>query len=187
MTSMLENNSMIHKIKSLFFQYKYIVLIIVVGTVLLLWPSSDPKSDDGKTSEKITSYPVSNSVSDVEEALEEILETVKDVGRVEVFLSLEQEYGTEYALNTNSSSLQNSTNGQKTEWDQSVVSNVVTVRDAAGNESVVVKSTSAPVYRGALIVCDGGDDAAIKLTVTKAVSSLLGLGTDSILVVKMKK
>ena len=39
---------------------------------------------------------------------------------------------------------------------------------------------------GAVVVCDGGDDAAVRLAVTQAVSAYTGLGSDRITVMKMK-
>jgi len=39
---------------------------------------------------------------------------------------------------------------------------------------------------GALVVCDGAERASVRLAVTQAVSSLTGLGSNKIAVVKMK-
>ena len=43
-----------------------------------------------------------------------------------------------------------------------------------------------PEYRGALVVAQGADNAAIKLAITQAVAGLTGLSSDKITVVKMK-
>ena len=39
-------------------------------------------------------------------------------------------------------------------------------------------------YRGALVVCQGGDQAAVRLAVTEAVMALTGLPADRITVVQ---
>ena len=44
--------------------------------------------------------------------------------------------------------------------------------------------TLYPTYRGALVVCQGGDRADVRLTVTEAVASLTGLSADRITVAK---
>ena len=50
----------------------------------------------------------------------------------------------------------------------------------------VVQTTLAPQYQGALVVCDGADSASVRLAIIQAVSSLTGLGSNKIAVVKMK-
>jgi len=46
--------------------------------------------------------------------------------------------------------------------------------------------TLEPEYRGALVVCEGAASAAVRLEVTQAVAALTGIGTDHIVVSKMK-
>ena len=54
-----------------------------------------------------------------------------------------------------------------------------------GSEEAVTLREDAAVYRGALVVCQGGDRASVRLSVTQAVSALTGLRADRIVVVKM--
>ncbi len=55
------------------------------------------------------------------------------------------------------------------------------VTDAGG---VVVTQEKYPQYRGALVVCEGGGNDAVRFQVVSAVSALTGLGSDRIAVVK---
>ena len=41
-----------------------------------------------------------------------------------------------------------------------------------------------PVFQGALVVCEGADQAQVRLAMTQAVSALTGLGTDRITICK---
>ena len=41
-----------------------------------------------------------------------------------------------------------------------------------------------PAYQGAVVVCQGGDKAAVRLAITEAVAALTGLSSDKISVVK---
>ena len=60
-------------------------------------------------------------------------------------------------------------------------------RQPGGSEKEpAVQSTVYPTYQGALVVCDGAERASVRLAVTQAVSSLTGLGSNKIAVVKMK-
>ena len=49
---------------------------------------------------------------------------------------------------------------------------------------MVVTKETCPQYRGALVVCDGGNNDRVRLAVIDAVSVLTGLGADRIAVVK---
>ena len=51
-------------------------------------------------------------------------------------------------------------------------------------QAAVVTRTVYPTYRGALVVCQGGDRADVKLAVTEAVAALTGLSADRITVAK---
>jgi len=42
------------------------------------------------------------------------------------------------------------------------------------------------LYRGAVVVCQGGDNASVRLAVVEAVSNATGLTSDRITVLKMK-
>ena len=56
--------------------------------------------------------------------------------------------------------------------------------DDGSAEAPVVTRTVYPTYRGALVVCQGGDRADVKLAVTEAVAALTGLPADRITVVQ---
>ena len=56
--------------------------------------------------------------------------------------------------------------------------------DSGSGDAPVVTRTVYPNYRGALVVCQGGDRAEVKLAVTEAVAALTGLSADRITVAK---
>ena len=56
--------------------------------------------------------------------------------------------------------------------------------DGGDREETVVTGMAYPSYRGALVVCQGGDRADVKLAVTEAVSALTGLSSDRVTVAK---
>ena len=61
---------------------------------------------------------------------------------------------------------------------------IVVVGEAENGEEAVVIRTVYPRYRGALVVCQGGDRADVKLAVTEAVAALTGLSADRITVAR---
>ena len=67
--------------------------------------------------------------------------------------------------------------------DYSRVSETVLL-DGGDREEIMVTQTAYPTYRGALVVCQGGGRADVKLAVTAAVSALTGLPSDRVTVAK---
>ena len=57
---------------------------------------------------------------------------------------------------------------------------MVTVGKGSGQQEAVPIQTVAPEFRGALVVCPGGGNAATRLKLIEAVSALTGLGSDRI-------
>ena len=91
---------------------------------------------------------------------------------MEVLLSLAQEQSTVYQMDENQNS---------SEMNHSVQRETVIVSGEG-----LVQTIYAPLYRGAVVVCEGGDRAAVVQAVKAAVSSLTGLKSDEITVMKMK-
>lgn len=151
-------------------RYKYVLLVAVLGAALLLWPQGEKKEGEVRSTGG-----GAGSVAETEQAMEAILSKISGVGRVDVMLTLES--GGELVL-AQDSTLRYSGNAQAPEDYQRSSD---TVKDAGG---VVVTREEYPRYRGALIVCDGGGNDAVRLEVIAAVSALTGLGADKISVVR---
>ena len=62
-------------------------------------------------------------------------------------------------------------------------SKTVLVDGASGDETVVIRRVY-PTYRGALVVCQGGGRAEVRLAVTEAVAAVTGLPSDRVTVAK---
>ncbi len=167
-------------------KYKYIVIIAVLGLAFLMWPSEDDTvgNDDGKT--VITKTVSDDEVYDMEGKLRNILGRIEGVGRLEVSLTLKCGVEVQYADEVSQSSQQRMEDGKLSQSEINEDSKVVVLRDKDGNESVAVVKQIYPEYLGAVIVCDGADSASVRLKVTNAVSTLTGLSSDRVSVVKMK-
>ena len=63
----------------------------------------------------------------------------------------------------------------------------VTLNRGSGYQEVVVTNQVYPVYQGAVVVCQGAENSAVRLAVTEAVSALTGLSSDRISIVKWKE
>lgn len=158
-------NNLLALIKERFGAYKYVLLVIALGLILLLIPQGE-KADE---TDVAASAEVSFSVDELEEELEDILSRITGAGHVTVMLTQETEGDRIYATDRSMS-------------DDEREETLVVISDQDGGESAVIETRNAPVFRGALIVCQGGGDPAVKLQITQAVSDLTGLGADRITV-----
>lgn len=144
-------------------KYKFAALVIALGAALMLWPTAAAPSP--------TPAPQSR---DLQGDLQAALGKIRDVGAVWVLLTEE------------SSPAQTLARDRKISFrgDEYSESSETVLLDAPNGEAVVVTRTESATYRGALVVCEGGDLPAVKLAVTEAVTALTGLPANRVAVVK---
>lgn len=153
-------------------KYRYVAAVLLIGIVLMLLPTG--------TSNKTQSIPVSEEkihFQDPTQQLTEILRQIHGAGKVQVLLTVSA--GEKVVYQTDSES---DDNGDT----QSVRLETVIVTDKDRAQQGLVTQLLAPEYRGAVVVCDGADDPAVKLAVMEAVKNATGLSFDRISVLKMK-
>lgn len=153
-------------------KYKFVILIILVGIVLMMLPTG--KKAQTTDSAASTTGEVF-SLEDMEEKMTDVLSHIQGVGKVRVMLTLKSGSQLHLAEDISQSDKENDT-----KYD----SETVTINRGSGNQEVVVTNTIYPTYQGAVIVCQGADLASVRLAVTEAVSALTGLSTDKISIVK---
>lgn len=159
-------------------RYKYALLVAAAGVALLLWPESPAASLGGGQEAAQTSDGAEDAAREMEEAMEDILEKIQGVGRVDVMLTLQS--GGERVLAADSTLRYSGSTQAPDDYDRS--SETVTV-SGDGGQDVVVTQEIYPQYRGALVVCEGGGSDGVRLQVVEAVSALTGLGSDRVAVV----
>lgn len=145
-------------------KYQYVLLVVLVGVVLMLIPQSPGASQPVAQTEE-TVQP------DLQMQLAAILGQISGVGKVEVLLTEAAGADTVYQVDTR----QNQANAD-----------TVIITDRNREETGLVKQILPPVYRGAVVVCQGADSAGVRLDVVDAVKSVTGLSSDCITVLKMK-
>lgn len=153
-------------------QYKYVLIVIAAGILLLLWPTGDGKRQaaDGILPEPQEDF----DLEALEEKLSRTLSQVEGAGKVTVTLTLKN--GMEQVPATDRST-------SAGERENRVEEKTVVVSTGSGQEAVV-RMQRYPVFQGALVVCEGADQAQVRLAMTQAVSALTGLGSDRITVCK---
>ena len=151
-------------------KYKFAILILCVGILLMTLPDLQVKSEP----ETIPSEPIREIGLSVK--LEEILHQIHGVGRVQVMLTESAGAETVYQVDEDRT---------VSEDTQSVRLETVLI-SAGSDDRGLVRTVTPPIYLGAIVVCQGGGDPAVRLAVVQAVSAVTGIGTDRISVLKMK-
>ena len=156
-------------------RYKYAALVALIGAGLLLWPSgqetSSPSAEETETAEE--------AAAALETELETMLSAMDGVGQARILLTVDSDGERQLAQDTE---LTYSGDTAAPE-DYSRRSEPVLV-DGGSSDQVVVTRRVYPTYRGALVVCPGGDQAEVRLAVTEAVAALTGLSAGRITVAK---
>lgn len=162
---------------ALWSKYKFVALVALAGVILLLWPSRSDESTE--PTQTVPTVDEASVLRETEERMAEILSRIKGVGALDLMLTVESSAQRELAADTELSySGQTSAPDDYTRRTETVI-----LSDGSGDAPVVTRSVS-PAYRGALVVCEGAGNAAVKLAVTQAVAALTGLGSDRIMVIE---
>lgn len=155
-------------------RFKYAFFILLLGVGLLLLPSQKGSQAEPESVTAAETQPEET----LETRLEALLSQVEGAGQVRVVLTLENgaayEYQTDVETKTDADGTEQSTE-------------TVLISTGSGTQSAVPVRTTYPTYKGAVVVCQGADSASVRLNIIQAVSSLTGLGSDKISVIKMKQ
>jgi len=150
------------KLGSAIGKFKYVLLVIFVGLILLIWPGQ-------KTNESTAAQNAGDSqeavfdLEGMEKKIADALSEIDGAGRVTVVLTMKAGSKRMLAEETNNDN----------------TSAVLVSRGSGYQETVTVQELS-PQYQGALVVCEGAGDPAVKLKLVEAVSALTGLGSNKI-------
>ena len=163
------------KITKLFHKFKYAIIVLVVGLVLLLLPSKTTTESTEEAQGTMDTNAHSYAIS--AEELAAILQSVQGAGRVQVLLSVASGEKIIYQADSDINKSGDSENKRV---------DTIIITDSHRNENGLISYIDPPTYQGAIVVCDGADSASVRLAIIQAVSKITGLGADNICVLKMK-
>ena len=160
-------------------RYQYVCLAIGLGAILLLWPKSRTEvlaqtQEIAEPEQTLSQTEDSDSQArDLETRMREVLSQIDGAGQVDCILTYDTGPLRQYLADTELGSEGGEVRRQ-----------TVLTETSDGAQTPVVVLETYPQYRGAVIVCDGGDDPVVRLQITRAVSALTGLGADRITIAK---
>ena len=145
-------------------KYKYLVIVALLGVVLMLIP--------GKTEEKTSTQDhsvITNTVT-LDKELEKILSNIQGAGKVQVMLTVKSGEQIIYQTDVPGADREDTV--------------IITGQDR--EQSGLVSQILAPIYRGAIVLCQGADNPSVCLAIKEAVSKVTGLDSSEITVLRMK-
>ena len=154
-------------------RYKYTALVLILGILLMCLPLG---SNEKKAVVKERSWQQEDRSDSLQKDLEKILSEIEGIGKVSVLLSVDTGFEHVYQQNVQSKT---SDGVQEKESETAFFAQ-------DGTDVPLEVKVIYPVYKGAVVVCQGADKASVKLSVVQAVSDLTGLKTDRISVIKMR-
>ena len=146
------------RLRSILMKYRYVLLVALAGLALMLFPAGSEEAEPAPT--------VAEEVS-LESRLESILSRIDGAGEVKVLLT--EDRGGEVFYQTEGED-----------------GKTVLISGADRTQTGLIRQVNPPRYLGAIVVCQGADNAQVRLAIVQAVSSVTGLGADHITVLKMK-
>lgn len=159
------------RINALIQTYKYPILVVLVGLGLMLLPAREETDQIPQVQVETT------ETETLEQRLEAILSQIQGAGQVRVLLT--EAEGRQTLYQTDSQSESDETGSRRSD-------DTVLVEYENRTESGLIRQTLEPKYRGAVIICQGADQASVRLAIVEAVRCVTALGADQISVLKMK-
>ncbi len=164
-------------------KYKYVLIVIACGVLLMNIDFSPQNISTQQDIQNTDSVETDNfDLSEFEQDIKQTLEKIDGVGRIEIILSLKSSTEAIYAEDIRTSSGGTTLSGNSANNFESAYT---IISGDTGQTPILIKSIY-PVFKGAVIVCDGADNSKVQLEITEAISALCDLSSDKISILKMK-
>ena len=169
------------------------ILIITLILMKSIWKGNTEKSKldekENYTDEVLAIDNNNQKNNEIEDKLEDILSSIKNVGKVNVFINYSEstsciplyDESTTTSTTTEGDSSGGTRNTVETENQKEVV-----FTEKSGVKDPVIQKTLMPVIEGAIITAEGASNASVKTDIISAVQAVTGLSIDRIQVFEMQ-
>ena len=188
LTSKEGENQNKKKIENLVFLI--IILIVTIIIINAIWKkdeiSNNTTKDTNSLSGKIladNSKDESSNQTELETKLENILSTIKNVGKVNVLINYSESSSLVPLYNestTTSSTEEGDSGGGTRNVTETESKKDVVFSENSGQKQPVTEKTVMPTIQGAIITAEGAKDANVKTNIINAVGAVTGLSIDKI-------
>lgn len=158
-------------------KYRYALIILLAG-VFILYVGAPRDEPAAETKAQTAAQTSDFDLDSFEQDLQQKLTLIEGAGPVELMLTMEDTEEIVYASDTRQSA--------SGEDSASFESSLSVLSDGNYGERPVRIKSVCPTFRGAVVLCGGADDTAVRWAITQAVAAACGLRTDKITVLKMQ-
>lgn len=151
-------------------KYRYVLLVLAVGLFLMALPEQESPPEQ-------TTPIIEQTEPQLQDTLAQLLSHLEGAGKVEVMLTQSKGQQTLYQTDEDTSVSDGNTDTHR---------KTVLVSGSDRGETGLIRQINPPTYQGAIVLCQGADNANIRLSIVEAVMSVTGLRSDCITVLKMK-
>lgn len=169
-----------------------IVVILGIVGIALIFVSSYIGTGSKSTPEAEDSAPAESDLtiyrSELSEELGNMLASMEGVGRTKVMITLGGTVRNVYATDTDYNDRQTSRKSggdENADKQNTEKKSCIVIRQKDGSEKALTVGQLMPEIKGVLVVCEGGDDEAVRKRVTEAVAAALDISTIHICVSKL--
>ena len=188
LTSKEGENQNKKKIENLVFLI--IILIVTIIIINAIWKkdeiSNNTTKDTNSLSGKVLADNSKDEVSnqtELETKLENILSTIKNVGKVNVLINYSESSSLVPLYNestTTSSTEEGDSGGGTRNVTETESKKDVVFSESSGQKQPVTEKKVMPTIQGAIITAEGAKDANVKTNIINAVGAVTGLSIDKI-------
>ena len=192
-TSKEGENKNKRKVENIFFLL--IILIVTLVIINTIWKddkiqnNSDEKNDNATGKTLASNQEETTSKTELESNLEEILSTIKNVGKVKVLINYSESSSLVQLYNestTTSSTEEGDTSGGTRNVTETETKKDVVFSEKSGNKDPVTQKTIMPTIQGAIVTAEGAGNATVKTNIINAVGAVTGLSIDKIQVFELE-
>jgi stage III sporulation protein AG len=162
---------------------KIIALIIIgiVGVIIFMGSGSSKKTKDtSSVVQSVSGYMTTlEYCGQLESKLTSVLSSIDGAGKVSVMVSVDGSPELVYATDDTKTSTSNSSGTSSSSNTSSPI-----IVDVGEYNSALILTENLPAVKGVIVVSSGAGDVAVKLNITRAVSTLLGISVDQVSVLK---
>lgn len=156
---------------------KIIVILGIVGILLIAFSSGIGNTDVKKEQSSSDNSQTFEYSKELENNLKNIISSIEGVGNCEVMLTLENTAESVYATDKENNNSD----------DSSSVKDEYVIYDSQNGEQPILIKEYYPKVLGVSVVCDGGNNIAVKEKIIEAVTSLFDISANRVSVSKIKE
>lgn len=173
-----------------------LIVVGIVGVSLIVlsefWPASGSAGNSGNTNISGSSSSSTNAAGyadELESKLSGIIGQISGVGRVQIFVTVENgvKYIYEESQKTTSDKSVTSDNDGSTKTQENVNNqkDTVIIKNSDGSEQALILTEIQPTVKGVVVVCDGGNDPVVEEKIMEAITTALDIPANHVSISKM--